>query len=199
MKTNRERQFENQSLGLSGSVTIASGQLVTGKFRRIVCLAATAFTTLTDALEKTTVEYGPKSTGTLTYTGLPTAAQTITIHGIVYTFRAAPTLATEILIGADATAMAVATVAAVNINDPLVRLTNLAGVVTIVARDGGVAGNAFTLATTGTNTSVSGATLASGADLTAAKTPTYPALSVIDGDFSAIQPSAGTVRAYIAC
>ena len=60
------------------------------------------------------VTSGALSTGTLTLTGLPTAAQTMTIGTTVYTFRASvSTTANEILIGADAAATCTNIIAAI--------------------------------------------------------------------------------------
>ncbi len=107
---------------------------------------------------------GVKATGTITYTGLPAADETVTVNSIVYTFKAAAALATEITIGADATETASNTAAAITANDPLVDAVNVAGVVTISAAATGEYGNAYTLAESAANTAVSGATLTGGVD-----------------------------------
>jgi len=107
---------------------------------------------------------GVKATGTITFTGLPVANETVTINGTVYTFKAAAATATEITIGADATATAANTASKIDTNETIVDAVNVLGVVTISAADTGEYGNAYTLAESATNTAVSGATLSGGVD-----------------------------------
>lgn len=107
---------------------------------------------------------GVKATGTITFTGLPVANETITVRGVVYTFKASASLATEITIGADATATAANTASKIDTNDSLVDAVNVLGVVTISAANTGEYGNAYTLAEAATNTAVSGAILSGGVD-----------------------------------
>ncbi len=107
---------------------------------------------------------GVKAAGTITFTGLPVANETITVRGVVYTFKAAASLATEITIGADATATAANTASKIDANDLLVDAVNVLGVVTISAANTGEYGNAYTLAEAATNTTVSGANLTGGVD-----------------------------------
>ena len=111
------------------------------------------------------------ATGLVTFTGLPTNAETITVNGRVYSFSATAPLATsEILIGANAEAMATNMTFA--INSPFVGSAN--AVVTasvsfsgyevrLTAKVSGTGGNALTLAKTASNTAISGATLTGGA------------------------------------
>ena len=105
---------------------------------------------------------GVKATGTVTFTGLPVANETITVNAIVYTFKASAATATEITIGADATATASNAASKIELNDAAVDASNVAGVLTITAANTGTYGNAITLADTATNTTVSGATLTGG-------------------------------------
>lgn len=107
---------------------------------------------------------GVKASGTITFTGLPVADETITVRGVAYTFKASASSATEITIGADATETAENTVAKINANDALLDAVNVAGVVTVSAANTGEYGNAYTLAESATNTAVSGATLSGGVD-----------------------------------
>ena len=107
---------------------------------------------------------GVKATGTVTFTGLPVADETITVNAIVYTFKAAAATATQITIGADATATASNAASKIEANDTAVDASNVAGVLTITAAATGEYGNAITLAETATNTAVSGATLSGGID-----------------------------------
>ena len=105
---------------------------------------------------------GVAATGTITFTGAPVANETITVRGIVYTFKTLAATATEITIGANVTATAANTVLKINANDPLLDALSALGVVTIGASDTGTYGNAYTLAQAATNTAVSGATLTGG-------------------------------------
>lgn len=107
---------------------------------------------------------GVAATGTITFTGLPVANETITVRGVVYTFKAAAATATEITIGANATGTASNTVSKIVANDTLLDAASVAGVVTISASNTGEYGNAYTLAESATNTAVSGATLTGGID-----------------------------------
>ena len=107
---------------------------------------------------------GVKATGTVTFTGLPVADETITVNAIVYTFKASASTATQITIGADATATASNAASKIEANDSAVDASNVAGVLTITAAATGEYGNAITLAEAATNTAVSGATLSGGID-----------------------------------
>lgn len=107
---------------------------------------------------------GVAATGTITFTGAPVANETITVRGVVYTFKAAAVSATEITIGGTVTDTAANTVSKIVANDTLLDAANVAGVVTISASNTGEYGNAYTLAESATNTAVSGATLTGGVD-----------------------------------
>lgn len=107
---------------------------------------------------------GVKAAGTITFTGLPVADETIAVNGTTYTFKAAAASATEITIGADATETASNTASKIDANDAGVDAVNVAGVVTVSAAATGEYGNAITLAESATNTAVSGATLSGGVD-----------------------------------
>jgi hypothetical protein len=104
--------------------------------------------------------------------GVPTAdADTVTVNGAIFTFKAASGGPTEITIGATPTECATNIAAILNASvDPLVSVATYipnapgAGRVTVVHDAAGLAGNSFTLAETATNLTVSGAVLAGGAD-----------------------------------
>lgn len=109
------------------------------------------------------------ATGVLTFSGVGTADDTITIGGVVYTLKAAAAADYEVTIGASATLTAAALVAAINGTDtvttpahPDVSATNSAGVVTITARQVGIAANAVATTESGTNTSWAAATMSGG-------------------------------------
>jgi hypothetical protein len=119
------------------------------------------------------------ASGTITIsTAAPSNNETVTINGRVYTFKTAlTTAADEVLIGGSINNAAANLAAAINdtgvegtnygtgtaVNDH-VSATVAGGVVTVVARDPGDEGNAITLAETGANIAVSGATLSGGSD-----------------------------------
>ena len=106
---------------------------------------------------------------------------TVTINGRVYTFKTAlstgPTVPNEVLAGANISATAANLAAAINASTGVGTLYSVgtvvnadvtaspaAGVVTLTARNPGDEGNAITLAESGSNTTVSGATLSGGSD-----------------------------------
>lgn len=112
------------------------------------------------------------ASGTVTFsTAVPTAGETVTINGVVITFRAAadPDL-NEVTIGATLAETAANLATFVNahrmefgVEDGSgVIATSSAGVTTI--KSAGTAGNAVTLAEAGANIAVSGATLSGGTD-----------------------------------
>jgi hypothetical protein len=106
---------------------------------------------------------GATATGSITFSGLPVADETVTINGTVYTFKSAIDGPKQILIGVDADGTRDNTITALA-DEPLIDASSGgAGVVTIDAKVSGEAGNAITLAEAATNTVVSGATLTGGA------------------------------------
>lgn len=139
-----------------------------------------------------TAPAGDYATGAYVVGGQPTAADTITVNGIVLTFRAAPTLADEIAIGSTAaiTAQNIADV----INDDPERFNMAATVsgttVTLTAEDIGTAGNSITIAegVTSASFTVSGATLA-GANA-AEDVPTGNAIAIAAQPVAAATPGA---------
>lgn len=111
------------------------------------------------------------ASGTVTFSvAVPTAGETVTINGDAFTFAAAANVDTpyEVAIGATLTETAANLTAAINkhrtdfgIANGVIA-TSAAGVVTV--KSAGTAGNAVTLAETGTNIAVSGGTLTGGTD-----------------------------------
>lgn len=105
-----------------------------------------------------------------TFSGVGTAADTITIGAVVYTLRAAPTtVANEILIGGTAAETAANLAAAINLTGtpgtdygsltvihPTVSAVVESAVVTVTAKVAGVGGNAILLAEAGTGFSWAG-------------------------------------------
>jgi energy-converting hydrogenase Eha subunit B len=123
----------------------------------------------------TLVTDGVQASGTVTFVGQPTAAQTVTIAGQVFTFQVGnPANIFQVKIGASVAASAQNLVDAINLSQispasggVIASLTGL--VATVRAGDPGVAGNAVTLATNVTGASASGANLAGGVAETRAR------------------------------
>lgn len=121
---------------------------------------------------------GSKATGTITFSGTGTAADTVTVGGRVYTLVAALTgAADEVLIGASATATAQALKNAINGNEatfevthgsetdhPSVVASGAAAAITLTAKAAGADGNAVTTVESGTGASFAAATLTGGTD-----------------------------------
>ncbi len=116
-----------------------------------------------------------KATGALTFSGVGTAGDTITIGSTVYTLRAAPVSPYDVDIGATATDTAANLVAAINaaagagstygtgtVAHPDVTATNTAGVVNVTAREGGTPSNSIATLESGSMSSWGGATLSGG-------------------------------------
>jgi hypothetical protein len=121
---------------------------------------------------------GVKATGVLTFTAAGSATETVLIGGRTYTLVAALTgAADEVLIGANATATALALKDAINANaatlnvthgsvaeNASVSATSALGVVTVTAREAGVAENSVTTTETSAVASWASATLTGGKD-----------------------------------
>lgn len=110
-----------------------------------------------------------QASGTITFTGLPVADETVTIGGIDFTAKASGATGNQFNIGASATLTAAALAAAINASTTagiagVVTATSALGVVTVTCIIPGRVGNGITLAEALTNATVSGARLASGAD-----------------------------------
>lgn len=135
-----------------------------------------------------------KATGSVTFSGLPVADETVTINGQAYVFKAAAAGPLEVTIGADADGTAANFAAKVNANSIVVTAANVGGVVTLTAISAGAGGDAITLAEAATNTVVSGATMTGGVDVT------YPdafevALEPLPDDVTSIRAVIPIVRA----
>lgn len=207
MKSNIELGYDKHHFGRAGSVAIAAGTETTGRFYSIHMLASCTFGTgrLVDELEKRNSPYGIRATGTITYSATgPANGQTINIGGTVYTYKTTPTAVTDIQRHDTPATVADNTMIAVNSNpnNTMVTATAAGDVTTIIAVDGGTAGNAIPLVRVGT---VAGTTLSAGGVLGGvvagaaqikAEAQTFPANTVIYGDFRYIKPTADC-RAYI--
>lgn len=110
---------------------------------------------------------GTAATGSIAFSGQPTADSTVTINGVVWTFKASGATGNQVNIGANTTATVTALAAALNAsNNPKVSPATYAGSTTtlnITFDLHGTEGNAFTIAAgSGSNGTPSGATLAGG-------------------------------------
>lgn len=159
-------------------------------------LSTSAFQFLIHDAIRMSASYNPavEATGTVTFTGLPAVDETVTINGQVYVFKAAAAGALEVTIGADANETGANFAAKVNSNSIVVTGANVGGVVTLTAISAGAAGNTITLAEAAANTTVSGATLTGGEDVT------YPtafevALEPLPDDITSIRAVIPIVRA----
>lgn len=111
---------------------------------------------------------GAAASGTVTFSGQPTAADTVTVNGRVWTFVASGATTYQVNIGASL-AITLANFAsqynaakATTANISNISISASATVLTFTADMVGIAGNAFTLAESGTNITVSGATFTGG-------------------------------------
>jgi len=111
-----------------------------------------------------------KASGTVTCASV-LANDTVTINGVVLTAVNGTPAANQFDMSGNATAEAASLVAAINANATLAGLvlaSNVAGVVTVEALNGGLSGNAISLASSnGTRLAVSAAALAGGTNGTA--------------------------------
>jgi hypothetical protein len=107
------------------------------------------------------------ATGTVTFTVNPTAAQTLTINAVTISFVASGATGNQVNIGSSLTATLAALMSMLATTQTAgllacnYSLTN--NILTVNANAGGTGGNSFTLATTVTGATASGATLAGGA------------------------------------
>lgn len=109
-----------------------------------------------------------------TFTGAPTADETITINGVAFTAKDSGATGDQFNIGANVTATAAALVAAINASSTagivgVVTASNVAGAVTVTCVVPGLVGNAIVVAESMSNFAWAGAAtkLASGTDGTA--------------------------------
>lgn len=104
---------------------------------------------------------GVKASGTITFAANPTADDTITVGTTTLTFKSADPGENEVLIGSDVAATIDNVIAAL---PDSVTGSKSSGVLTITAVAAGTAGNSIALAKSGSDITVSGATLTGGVD-----------------------------------
>jgi len=106
-----------------------------------------------------TSELGTAATGTILFAGVPTEDDTITVNGVVFTFKATPVLATDIDIKVSAAAQATEVASILNASvNPLVSVATYTpdtADVDVLYDTLVEAGNDFTLVEDGSNTTVS--------------------------------------------
>lgn len=110
---------------------------------------------------------GVKATGTITLSTNPTASDTVVVNGVTFTFVASVTGNNQVLIGASAGATRDTLLGVLQASaNPLVNAAQFASsstnAITVTYKTSGTAGNAYTLAKTGSAVTVSGATLSGG-------------------------------------
>lgn len=160
-------------------------------------LSTTAFQNQDHDAIRMSVDYisAVAATGSVTFSGLPIANETVTIGGTeIYTFKAAAAAPFEVTIGADANATGANLATVIGADSILVTGVNAAGVVTLTAISAGASGNSITLAEAATNTTVSGATLTGGEDVTYPD-PFVVALEPLPPDVTRIRAVIPIVRA----
>lgn len=108
---------------------------------------------------------GAHAAGTITYSAVEVANDTLVINGVTITWKASGATGNQVNIGTDAPTTAAAMNAFINAHSLAlgVSATVAADVVTITANEGGTAGNSIGLVKTGSVQTVSGATLTGGA------------------------------------
>lgn len=89
-----------------------------------------------------------KASGTITFAATAENNDTATINGVVFTFKTSPSASDkkEVALGANAAGSAANLAAAVNAVSTYVNASSDSGVVTLVAKEAGAAGNNITLA-----------------------------------------------------
>lgn len=152
---------------------------------------------------------GVKASGVLTFSGVGTASDTITVGGRVYTLVAAltPGGSDEVLIGASATATAQAFKNAINadtatfgvthdcaIDHPSVVASGAAAAITLTANAAGTANNSVATVESGTATSFGAATLTGGTNAVATGSP---AIGFVKYAANNVGGAAGAVRVEV--
>jgi hypothetical protein len=134
--------------------------------------------------------------GTITFTGVQTANQTITIGTEVYTFVKSATQPFEVTIGPTANTSAVALLDVINSNSLLVTATINLNVITLTAKLSGSIGN-YSLASTASNVTLSGAAM-TGGTVTANGSSSHPYVVNPDNASAASDPMNQLILAVMA-
>lgn len=115
------------------------------------------------------VDDGIKASGTVTFSAQPVANDTLSVNGTLFTFKAAPVVATDLPISANLAATLTAAALGITAALASVVVTATATVLTVKAKLSGVEGNLFGLVKVGATMTVSGATLAGGVNAVSRK------------------------------
>jgi len=122
---------------------------------------------------------GTAASGTITLTGNPAANDTVTVGGTLITFVSANPVGSQVLLGSTAAQTAANLQAflqaSADVNISKCRYSTTLGVVTATYASVGTAGNAFTLAKSSTNITLSAATLTGGVNASSMTYATSPA------------------------
>lgn len=190
--------FSQSTIGYSITTSTGTGfsgtpVVVNGAFAAFVISNGGSGYISTDTI--TITGGGTAASGTYTFTGNPTNGQNIVLNGVTWTFTTGTPSGNQTKIGAN-TAVTLSTLS-LNLNASVVAGISVASysasatVLTITYKTTGTAGNAYTLAAGTYGGSVSGATLAGGAngtDLGATATLTVgPATGTYPGDVAYFQ------------
>lgn len=126
------------------------------------------------------------ATGTLTFSGTGTAADTVTINGHVITLVAANPVGAQVLIGATATETAQNLKAYINSHgdETGVEASGAAAVLTLTAIEPGPAGNSIGTTESGTGTSFGAATLTGGTEQTESELCGFAAQAGVTGKYA---------------
>ncbi len=175
---------------IPGAFALGTNQVLSSSAAAANSSAVGSSTTLVRLVTTTAVHFttgraaAVKASGFIDFSGQPSPNDTITINGVVFTFKASGATGNEVDIGVDLAATLTATAAVLNasVNGSVSVATYSAvtGRLKVLHDTAGAAGNAFTLAKSGTNMTVTGSTLSGGADAAVATTsdPILP----VDGE-----------------
>ena len=165
------------------------GELVMGRSVQVtVPLAETTLENLVRTMPGAVLSQvgGSLASGTVTFAvSAPVNLDVVTVAGVAFTFKTVPVATNDLAIPGSISAAATALAAAINadlVASASVVASALVGVVTLTAREYSVAANSVTLTKTGTNITVSGATMSGGVASTKKKVTvaTGTSLSLLD-------------------
>ncbi len=147
---------------------------------------------------------GAFATGTLTQAGQPSANDTVTINGTAVTFVASGATGNQVNIAGTAALTWAALLAFLqaSADTQLAKFTYVltsATVITATSKAQGTPGNAYTLAKSGTNLSVSGANFAGGTDTLVQKAAFEAQAVAVKDAISEIIAKLNTMRAKVQC
>lgn len=129
-------------------------------------------------ITSSTAGAGVEASGTITFSAAPTAADTVTINGVLITFVSSSPTGNQVLIGAtgatSATNLNTFLQASVNAGLTVLNYAVAGSVVTVASNSVGVAGDSITLSKSSTALTLSGATLLGGVNASSVSYATSP-------------------------